>query len=208
MDNDPIPNGLWTAELGFNTLPGNQPFGSGSILIDSEAGLVSNVVRMVHGAVPVLAYGFAGTVEQFFVAPAFGQIPLVGGFTLDTPWSIPAHDYDIGVSGMSQALQWEHHVSGQHFLYWLPVRSHTTGLIDAGVREFTGPLRSFSIFAAEALHPGRTRVMELELTSSGGVSSPKAAQGRIRVPGPTVFYNGFINSRVTLNRRRKNYVQT
>jgi len=112
--------------------------------------------RTVRGALPLIAYGAIGTWVEQNVAYAQGQIPLLGGFTLDTPWARPIEFYDAGEVGQSQDFQLSAFLAGQRVIG--PIRTHTTGLIDHGVRhgEFFAP------FAEDLVHPGRVELLARE----------------------------------------------
>jgi len=140
---------------------------------DYDAMLVATGTFMA-GVKALAVIGVVATVEQLFVAPSQLQIPLVAGFTLETPWSDPPVGYVTGVVGQSQDMQWRAHLAGQRVLPWLPVRSHATGLIDWMVRHVGG---RFPLMANELIHPGRNarilsetgRVPDNLLSYSAGV---------------------------------------
>lgn len=83
-------------------------------VIGSGRGFSDLYDRTSRGLLPTLAFGAVGTVEQALIAPLNGQVPLIGGFTLATPWSAqPSEGYVIGQPGQSQDLQWGAHQDGQ-----------------------------------------------------------------------------------------------
>lgn len=110
------------------------------------------------GLLPLILYGFVGTVEQLFIAPFQGQIPLFGGFTLETPLSNDSIGYEVGNPGLSPDLQLIAHLRGQNIVQGLPFRTHTTGLIDYGVRHGIPGSES----AMEWIHPGRVEDIHRE----------------------------------------------
>jgi hypothetical protein len=117
--------------------------------------------RLAVGAVPLLAYGVAGTVQQLFSAPFHGQIPLTGGFTIETPFSSPSIGYRTGHRGQSQTFQADAQAAGQSVNPDGPlsfIRTHTTGIIDYGVRQ-GWPLAEA---AEELVHPGRVAQIRRE----------------------------------------------
>jgi len=121
--------------------------------------------RISQGALPLLAYGVAGGLQQALVAPTQGQIPLAFGFTSETPWAAPEAYYDIGVPGQDQSLQISAQLAGQRVV-GSPVRTHTTGLLDYAVRHDY----PFAIQAMELIHPGRALALYRERGERGQLS--------------------------------------
>lgn len=120
-----------------------------------EEPIPRKLFRLNEGLIPLVLYGALGTVEQYIIAPSQGQIPLVGGFTLVTPWSGPEVHYRRGVPGQSQDFQWEAHLAGQDVDPFGLIRSHTTGLIDYGTRHGW----PFADKANEFVHPGHVEII-------------------------------------------------
>jgi len=118
--------------------------------------------RFLTGVIPLALYGALGELQQMFVAPFQRQIPLKFGFTLNTPWTLPPVYYVVGVPGMSQDFQADAQFSGTPVWPGSPFRSHTTGILDYGVRHnWWG-----AVAADELVHPGRVaRILEEALPS-------------------------------------------
>lgn len=110
--------------------------------------------RFVRGAVPLLAYGLVGMVEQAILAPLDYQIPLAFGFTLETGWSSPTKNYDYqAYRDNPDDPQWDAHLSGQTAIG--EVRTHTTGILNYGtIHEW--PLAQEAL---ELVHPGTTAIL-------------------------------------------------
>jgi len=124
-----------------------QPMGGGTLLGPDLMG------RIRRGILPLIGYGVLGTIVEAHVAPFVGQIGLVGGFTLETPFSIPERGYRRRSPAV---LDFPAFLAGQRVAPGIPIRSHTTGLMDAGVR--LGWLGAWD--ADELVHPGRTATFE------------------------------------------------
>lgn len=135
------------AQMVSATSPLDATFGDTPVI--GNNGPSDLVRRVLAGTLPLVVYGVVGTVEQAFVAPFYGQIPLVAGFTMDTPLSIPAQDYDLARL-QDGTLQWDAHVAGQYAIPGI-VRSHTTGILDYATA--VGLPGAYE--ANELLHPGR-----------------------------------------------------
>lgn len=124
------------------------------------------------GVAPLVLYGMFGGIVS--IAPLLGdfQVPIGMGFSLATPLSSPSEFYITGQRGQSQRMQWQAFGAGQTVLG--PVRTHTTGLIDFGVRQ-GDPL---AILANEFVHPGRVSQILGERVPVPGVSFQRpAAEG-------------------------------
>jgi len=100
-------------------------------------------------------YGLIGGLEQSILAPISGQFPLGFGFTYETPWAGAPIDYSVGQPGQSTNLQWHAHLAGQRVFSGLPLRTHTTGIIDWAVRNDIWGAED----ALELIHPGRVRLI-------------------------------------------------
>jgi len=159
------------------TLPAPGSFASDLLFAASVAmeaspiGLIGKAINhYVPGLGPILNWGTIGSVVELFTALPAGQIPLGGGFTLETPWSVPEKPYVTGVPGQSRGFQAEAQFAGQRMISWLPIRTHTTGLIDYAVRTVgTGgvPARMLGLTptsALEMVHPGRVSQIARELS--------------------------------------------
>jgi len=144
----------------FFTSPAAQQAGD-AVLWAEDQSFVNNISRLAVGIVPLVVFGTVGTVEQSILAPMVGQIPLLGGFTLATPFSAPPRYYSVGRRGESRSLQLGPHVAGQSVL-GTPIRTHTTGLIDYAVRSPSETLHRFASLAEEAVHPGRSSAIDRE----------------------------------------------
>jgi len=137
--------------------------------------------RAWHGTIPLLAYGVIGGFEQGVFAIGQGQIPLAFGFTVPIPGlAQPAQHYDAGIPGQPQGFQLAPHLAGQP--KDSPIRSHTTGIIDYGVRHEW----PYAVEAEELVHPGRSAVIKSELADLGSVymlgfnpADPSLTQGTI-----------------------------
>jgi len=129
-----------------------------SVLFSPGESFHSVSLRFVRGLGPLIAYGALGTFEQTIVAPTQYQVPLVGGFTLPTPWADPPLDYVRGVPGQSQDFQLAAHLAGQSVDPFDLVRTHTTGILDYGVRH-SWPYASD---AEELVHPGYVQLIKRE----------------------------------------------
>jgi hypothetical protein len=137
--------------------------------------------RFGMGAFPLLVYGVVGAVEQNVLAPFQFQIPIGFGFTLATPLSPPMIKYTIGVPGLSQDLQSLPHLRGQEFgptVFGFTMRTHTTGLIDYGVRHAIPG----SVSAEELIHPGRVSRI-LSETRMEDSSMPEPGDAMVRYNG-------------------------
>lgn len=140
----------------------------------------------VWGVKTLIAYGIIGTIEQLFVAPTQGQIPLIAGFTLETAWSAPARSYVVGVEGLSPELQVDAHLAGQYVIRGYPIRTHTTGLIDYGVRNgIPGSEVALSI-----IHPGRVERIHAETLHLGQLSLTPSESGGTMIDEPIEISNG------------------
>jgi len=133
-------------------------------------------VFLLRGVIPLSVYGLYGTIEQTILAPGDAQIPLVFGFTIETPFSSPPMAYRVGERGVGSGLQWEAHLAGQRVFPGLPLRTHTTGLVDCGVRNGVPG----SVEALELIHPGRAAQISLEreltmIDPAGAVGAASAA---------------------------------
>lgn len=134
-------------------------------VIGDSRGIVDLVGRTVAGLPGLLLYGAIGTIEQAIVAPFSGQIPIVGGFTLAIPGvASSTKGYTVGVRGQSQDFQTAAHLRGQEVIPGIPLRTHTTGILDYAVRHGL----PFSRSAIEIPHPGRTRQIEYEASDPSG----------------------------------------
>jgi hypothetical protein len=132
----------------------------------------------VSGARTLINYAIIGTVEQYFTALPHGQLPLGSGFTIETPWTVPELHYQVGTRGLPTTMQWEAHLAGQRVFQDFPLRTHTTGLIDYGVRN--GLLGSES--ALELIHPGRVARIHSERNQqdeTGGILTMNLLDGPI-----------------------------
>jgi hypothetical protein len=121
-----------------------------------DRGLGDLFQRAARGALPLLAYGAIGTLAMSAMAYQDYQIPLSGGFTMVTPWSSKPNYYDAGEVGQSQDFQYHEFLAGQPVLG--PFRTHTTGIIDYGVRH-SWP---FAAEAEDLVHPGRKELLSRE----------------------------------------------
>lgn len=120
-----------------------------------EAALAAGVAVSQHldlvGLLSLIFYGAIGTIEQSIVAPFTGQLPLIGGFTLETPWSVHPQNYDLDLYREDPGFQIAAHLRGQQAIG--PVRTHTTGILDYGaIRGWPGASQ-----ALETVHPGRSQ---------------------------------------------------
>jgi hypothetical protein len=134
-------------------------------LIGNSFDPVDFTIRLAAGATPLLIYGFAGSVEESILAWNYGQVPLAFGFTLDTPWSVDPMFYDQGIPGIPADMQWDPQLRGQRVVG--PLRTHTTGIIDFGVRNDL----PFARAAEELVHPGRASLLDWERVSTASVLS-------------------------------------
>jgi len=105
-----------------------------------------------------MVYGTIGHFQQLVFAPSQGQIPLGFGFTWATDGAKDVEDYVIGVPGQDQGFQLSPQLAGQEFIAGLPLRSHTTGIIDWAVRHGLPGAE----FADELVHPGRASALLAE----------------------------------------------
>jgi len=127
-------------------------------ILFSDDGVSGFVNRAVAGALPLLAYGLVGEFSQLFLAPLTAQLSLGLGFTVETPFSPSPEGYSLGDPGQDQSMQWGPFLRGQRVLPDVPIRSHTTGIIDYGVRHGW----PFAVEAEELVHPGRTELIARE----------------------------------------------
>lgn len=117
-----------------------------------------DILQRAHfGAAPLLIYGVVGGAIMSTLAYGDAQIPLAGGFTLETPWSSPPNFYDAGEIGQSQDFQYREFLAGQPVFG--PIRTHTTGLLDYGVRHGD----HLAMLANDLVHPGRKEMLFREM---------------------------------------------
>lgn len=149
-------------------------------IIGDNRGVVDFVERFAMGATPLLGWGLLGTLDQLVHGPGDFQVPLIFGFTISTPASSDPLYYTAGGLQRDRYLQYEAQRAGQPVPYFtdvaqfflgsgFQVRTHTTGLLDAGTR-----LGYPGAYAAEELvHPGRgDHILGEEYISERGIRFP------------------------------------
>jgi len=143
--------------------------GSGGPSLDSDYPDVNlGVGNSVLGLTALVGFGLIGSAQMAVLAPLSGQFPLIAGFTLELPWAIPQKQYDLEAV-RRYGLDVPAYLAGQRFGLG-PVRSHTTGLIQAGV-VFGVPGASEAL---DLVHPGRSSTIAGD-QQGRGVFSPNAS---------------------------------
>lgn len=157
--------------------------------------------RLLSGSLPLITYGLLGGLLQSYQALSHGQLPLAFGFTLETPWSGPPILYRAGEPGLP-ILETEAYFAGQRVLG--PIRTHTTGLIDAGIRLgasheqaldalpaehlYGTALRVISEAADDLVHPTRSKLLARERIQPNSRSNVESSP---RSDASTPMYSGF-----------------
>lgn len=140
--------------------------------------------RTRSGLIPTIAYGIAGTFQQGLMAPLDFQIPLVGGFTISTPWSSPV-EYYRQPTGPSDDYLSSAQLAGQGTV----VRTHTTGMmLQDYARDPSDPIvRS----ALEFVHPGITNSLDdWRVYGRRAVSVSQVPEASVPLSSPAIIGTG------------------